>query len=149
MTHYEILRNFVLPFCIGVASSIATRAFSEFLNERVYKREHLKEKYENFYLPFVNLYNKNIFGATDFTDLSKELQKSFYDLVVEYEYRYRDPKTYDLIYCFKGAHNIIYSPNFDEIMTIEEYNRDLNYNFNNLVIHIFELQEEARKKLKY
>ncbi|SFE38939.1 hypothetical protein [Peptostreptococcus sp. D1] len=144
-----ISQQYMLPILIGVCSSLATTYLKEYLNRKVFKLKRLEEKYQNFYLPFVDLYNTNVFGATNFTDFTPELQKEFYDMVTRYEYRYKDSVTYDLIYCFKSAFNMKFAPDFDQIMTYDDYVKSLNDNFNNLVTRMLDLQENAREELKY
>lgn len=131
-----ILKSFLLPIVIGSVSSLITAHIKIYHENKKYKLELLKEKNENFYLPFVNLYNKHTFGAINYTDLSQELQKEFYDLLIQYEYRYANETLSDLIYCFKGAFSA-------------KCKEDLDDSFNELVMYIFELQANQRKELGY
>lgn len=146
---FYVIKNLIVPITVGVGSSLISLLWNHRKEINELKRTRLKEKYDNFYLPFIELYNNNIFGATDYTDLPQKLQKEFSTLILKCEMRYSDQKLSDCIYAYKACLYEINNDPFGIEFPVERMVHDLNEAFNELHSYIYELYFSAKSELGY
>ena len=147
------IKNLIVPIVVGFGSSYLGLWWNNRQETKKNQLERLKEKYCNFYLPFVELYDSNIFGAVNFTDLSEELQEKFSLILIKNDLRYSDRKLSNLIYEYKACFTNSTSPDSLTLMVTSGSKpsvlSDLNNTFNKVYDYIFDLYYSAKNELGY
>lgn len=143
------IKNLIVPIVVGFGSSYLGLWWNNRQETKKNQLERLKEKYFNFYLPFVELYDSNIFGAVNFTDLSEELQEKFSLILIKNDLRYSDRKLSNLIYEYKACLKCINEDPLGIDFSVESMEEDLNNTFNKVYDYIFDLYYLAKNELGY
>lgn len=143
------IKNLIVPIVVGFGSSYLGLWWNNRQETKKNQLERLKEKYCNFYLPFVELYDSNIFGAVNFTDFSEELQEKFSLILIKNDLRYSDCKLSNLIYEYKACLKCINEDPFGIDFSVESMEEDLNNTFNKVYDYIFDLYYSAKNELGY
>lgn len=140
----------IVPVIVGSISAYITNKIQERSEKTKQRKDRLYEKFINFYLPFIDIYNSNVWGAYDFTDFPKELQLTFFSLVVKYENKYSDENLQELIFCFRGAYHYLFSEKYiDDLQDVNHCKDELNEAFSNLYFEIYNRLLSAKKELGY
>lgn len=139
------MKQLLIQIFLGLLTSIIGFLVGRANNKLNLKREVQKERFENFYIPFVRLYDKtHMAAAYNFEHFEEAVQKEYIEILVN-NMVYATRFTREYIIQFMMLYNGIYMQNRVD----EEEMECLNKTFNSVCHLIYEEYSYLQNKLYY
>lgn len=138
------MKSTVISIIVPIITAILGYIFGILRESYKEKRSKLNLRFEKLYNPFQTLIMKNTHGAFIFSDLNQDLQKMFYDLLID-QYMFADKLLKSKIMEFRWIYDD-YTLNNRPIINPDS---NLNIKFYEISVHIFEEYNNLCSKLYF